>query len=65
METIFICTHAQNDVIFIRFKSVTFMHTMEPHHILKVKNAEAKSGYYFTEYTTCKLFVRREEFTST
>jgi len=33
------------------------MHVMEPHHILKVKNAVVKSVYYFMEYTICKLFV--------
>jgi hypothetical protein len=32
---------------------------MEPHHILKVKNAMVKSVYYFVKYTICKLFVGR------
>ena len=35
---------------------MTFMLVMEPHHILKVKNAMVKSVYYFMEYTICKLF---------
>jgi hypothetical protein len=34
---------------------------MEPHHILKVKNAVVKSVYYFMEYIICKLFVGRGE----
>ena len=36
------------------------MHSLEPHHILKVKNVVVKSVYYFMEYIICKLFVGRE-----